>query len=173
VILLSSDTEGNANATTNTVGGLDGGKRKATTSASDSDSTRDANTRRCKDRQPNWNSPEVMALIHAKEEEHELTKLTTDSREKMDTAMTKWSRIAHDIGKAGFSNFYCGPIACKDKWQSLFGDYKKIKDYCSATGNNEDYFHMSSKRRKELTGDCTKDLYYFLSHIECRSVLEV
>jgi hypothetical protein len=22
-------------------------------------------------------------------------------------------------------------------------------------------------------GDCTKDLYYFLSHIECRSVLEV
>jgi hypothetical protein len=42
-------------------------------------------------------------------------------------------------------------MVCKDKWQTLFADYKKINDYRSATGNTEDYFHMSGKRRKELT----------------------
>lgn len=89
MILLSSDTEGSANATTNIIGRLGSGKWKATTSVSDLDSTRDANTRRRMDHQPNWNSPEMMALIYAKEKEHEVTNLTTNSREKMDTAMTK------------------------------------------------------------------------------------
>jgi hypothetical protein len=44
-----------------------------------------------------------------------------------------------------------GPSACKDKWQTLFADFKKISDYKSATGSHEDYFHMPTKRRKDLT----------------------
>jgi hypothetical protein len=41
-------------------------------------------------------------------------------------------------------------MGCKDKWQVLFSDYKKIGDYKNGTGNSEDYFRMSSRRRKEL-----------------------
>jgi hypothetical protein len=54
------------------------------------------------------------------------------------------------VQNAGFSQYYRGAAACKDKWQGLFGEYKKIKDYNDATGCNEDYFRMGSKRRKEL-----------------------
>ena len=40
--------------------------------------------------------------------------------------------------------------ACKDKWVSLYADYKRIKDYKHNTGYNEEYFNMSAPRRKEL-----------------------
>jgi hypothetical protein len=49
------------------------------------------------------------------------------------------------------SDHYRGPQACKDKWNTLYGDYKKVKDYMGAIGNSKDYFQLSSKRRKELT----------------------
>jgi hypothetical protein len=41
-------------------------------------------------------------------------------------------------------------MACKDKWQVLFSDYKKIVDYRKGTGHNEDYFRMGSRRKKEV-----------------------
>jgi hypothetical protein len=69
----------------------------------------------------------------------------------MESATKKWTRIATDISNAGFSTHYRGPTACKDKWQTLFEDYKKISDYKAATRSTEDYFYMASKRRKELT----------------------
>ena len=33
----------------------------------------------------------------------------------------------------------------KDKWQSLYSNYKKLKDYREDISNNEDYFGMTSK----------------------------
>jgi hypothetical protein len=68
----------------------------------------------------------------------------------MQTATAKWTKIATDVANAGFSAHYRGPMGCKDKWQVLFSDYKKIGDYKNGTGNSEDYFRMSSRRRKEL-----------------------
>jgi hypothetical protein len=117
LILLSSDTEGSAATTAKTVRNqrVPCGKQKVT-SSSEGLGNGDGNTKPQNDCQPNWNSLKVMALIHAKEKEHEVSKLTTDARE---------NRIAHDIGKARFSNFYRGPIACKDKWQPLFGERQK------------------------------------------------
>jgi hypothetical protein len=90
-------------------------------------------------------------LINAKEKEHEAIKLTGDNRELMETAIQKWTKVANDVSKADFSSHYRGALACKDKWQTLFADFKKISDYKGATGNSEDYFHMANKRRKELT----------------------
>jgi hypothetical protein len=91
-----------------------------------------------------------MLLIHAKEKEHSATKLTTDARDHIETAIFKWERVTDNIEKAGFSQYYRGASTCKDKWQGLFGDYKKIKDYKDATGCNKDYFGMGFKKRKEL-----------------------
>jgi hypothetical protein len=91
-----------------------------------------------------------MALIHLKEKEHETSKLAPDNRNLMESAMKKWSKIATDVSNTGFSAHFRGAMVCKDKWQTLFADYKKISDYRSATRSREDYFHMPSKRRKEL-----------------------
>jgi hypothetical protein len=92
-----------------------------------------------------------MALIHAKQKENETHQLTADSRDYMETTTTKWTKVANDVANSRFSAHYRGPLGCKDKWQVLFLDYKKINDYRSGTGHNEDYFRMHSRRRKELT----------------------
>lgn len=111
VIFLSNDIEDNVDATIHIVRGCIGGKQKATTLGLESQTTGDANIRHCKDCQLNWNFLELMALIHAKKKEHEVTKSTKMPEKKMETAMTKWTRIAHNIRKAGFSNFYYRSIA--------------------------------------------------------------
>jgi hypothetical protein len=92
-----------------------------------------------------------MSLKHAKEKEHDMMKLAPNSRDLMESATKKWTRIATDVSNASFSAHYRGGSACKDKWQTFFTDYKKISDYKAATGSSEDYFHMAGKRRKELT----------------------
>jgi hypothetical protein len=69
----------------------------------------------------------------------------------METATQKWTKIATNVSTTSFSTHFRGAMACKDKWQTLLADYKKISDYRGATGNREDYFHMPGKQRKELT----------------------
>ena len=66
MILLSNNIEDNVDATTHIIRRCIGGKQKATTLALESQIMRDANIRCYKDCQLNWNSLEVMALIHAK-----------------------------------------------------------------------------------------------------------
>jgi hypothetical protein len=71
--------------------GTDSGirKRKAASVTAGSQRTLNPTTRPRKERQPNWSSPEVMALIHSKEKEHAAMKLTTDARDHMETASVK------------------------------------------------------------------------------------
>jgi hypothetical protein len=57
-----------------------------------------------------------MALINAKEKEHDAMKLSGDKRDLMQTASQKWIKAASDVSNAGFSVHYRGAIACKDKW---------------------------------------------------------
>jgi hypothetical protein len=121
VILLSDDSM-SVDGTASIAKGSVGGKRKAGGTDTVAISSGNANKRPKKERQPHWNSLEVMVLIHAKEKEHKTYKLTTNPRENMETAAVKWTRISEDVARAGFSNYYRGPIACKDKWQSLFSD---------------------------------------------------
>jgi hypothetical protein len=150
VVYLSSDTDENGEQT----GGSahqSSSKRRASAAVDGGGAPGGPNRRPRKERQPNWGAPEVLALINAKEKEHEALKLAPDSRDLMESATQKWTKVANDVSKAGFSAHYRGALACKDKWQTLFADYKKISDYKGATGNREDYFYMGSKRRKELT----------------------
>lgn len=108
------------------------------------------NTKVHKERQSIWNSPMVMVLIHSKEKDHIACRLTFDAQDNMEMATVKWGRIADNIAKISFSQYYHKPSACKDKWRGLFKDYKKIEDYKIAMGLNEEYFRMGSKRTKEL-----------------------
>jgi hypothetical protein len=73
------------------------------------------NGRTRKERQPNWSGPEVLALIAAKEEEHEAQKLTGDQRDLMHTASQKWAKIAEaeEVQRARISGKPCWPITRK------------------------------------------------------------
>jgi hypothetical protein len=77
------------------------------------------------------------------------------------------------VAKTGCFVYPRGAGACRDKWQTLFGEYKKIFDYKGRTGNNEDYFRMASKRRKDLglpVNFCSsqyRDMERFLSQRPC------
>lgn len=68
----------------------------------------------------------------------------------MKMATTRWTRFAEAVAQAGCSKFPRVAHACKDKWTTLFSDYKKLFDYKTETELHEDYFRMSSKRSKEL-----------------------
>jgi hypothetical protein len=150
VVLLSSDTEySNAGAVAHTAAVLH--KRQSIATVDSSQASGGPNQRRQKDHQPNWSAPKILALIKTKEAEHEAFKLCGDSRDLMQTATQKWEKVATDVSKARISVHKQGASTCKDKWQTLLADFKKISDYNAATRSAEDYFHMSGKRRKELT----------------------
>jgi hypothetical protein len=118
-----------------------------------------------------------MALINAKEVEHEALKLCSDKQDLMQTVTQKWEKVNTDVSKAGFSVHKQGALACKDKWQTLLADFKMISDYKAAIGSTEDYFPMSAKRRKELTllsNFCSthyKEMAKFLSQWPCLNPL--
>ena len=69
----------------------------------------------------------------------------------METIVTCWTKVAREVQAASSADFFRGFTAYKEKWATMYGDYKKLKDYKLATSHNEDYFKMTSKRRKELT----------------------
>ena len=117
-----------------------------------------------------------MALINAKEAEHKAIKLCGDNRDLMHTSTQKWEKIAIAVSKARFSIHERGASACKNKWQTLMADFKKINDYKAAIGSTEDYFHMFAKRRKELTlpsNFCSthyREMERFLSQRPCMNL---
>jgi hypothetical protein len=109
LIILSSDNT--ASMEGNVVAGREAHmeKRKASSLISESQQRRNPNNKPWKERQPNWSSLEVMALIHANEKEHAATKLTSNARDHMEMAIVKWARIADDVEKVGLSQYYQGP----------------------------------------------------------------
>jgi hypothetical protein len=52
-----------------------------------------------------------MALINAKEKEHEASKLSGDNCDLMETATQKWTKIGTDVSAAGFSTHFRGAMA--------------------------------------------------------------
>jgi hypothetical protein len=64
------------------------------------------NKRPRKEWQPNWAGLEVMALIHAKQKEHDNQHFTGDNRDQMESANAKWTKVASDVAQIGFSAYY-------------------------------------------------------------------
>jgi hypothetical protein len=93
-------------------------------------------------REPNWEHAKVLALVKAKKKEH-LTRLDrVDGQDQFETIVSKWKKISEFVMDVGHSIHLRNGPACKNKWGSLFGDFKKIYDYMASTGNNQDYrFH--------------------------------
>jgi hypothetical protein len=49
-------------------------------------------------------------------------------------AEKKWMKIAEYVANSQVSDHYCDINACRDKWGSLYGDWKKIRDHNKRTG---------------------------------------
>jgi hypothetical protein len=52
----------------------------------------------------------------------------------------KWKNILIIVMVPSFSQHMKNGLACKDKWGSIFKEFKKIFDYMSRTWHNEDYW---------------------------------
>ncbi len=93
-------------------------------------------------REPNWEHAKVLALVKAKKKEH-LTYLDrVDGQDQFETVVSKWKKISEFVMNVGCSIHLRNGPACKNKWSSLFGDFKKIYDYMTSTVHNQDYrFH--------------------------------
>ncbi len=103
-------------------------------------------------------------MIKTKKVEHEASLGLVDSRDNMETSITKWKRISTIVtGNGRFEHFHSG-MAYKDKWGSLYGDYKNINAYKIVTCHNEDYWEMSTKNKlaQGLFGSFYKSYFAFI-----------
>jgi hypothetical protein len=65
----------------------------------------------------------------------------------MESAVIKWRRIATEVMREGVSPQVCDDTVCMTKWNVLYGEFKKIKDYHSASGQNVSYFALTAEER--------------------------
>lgn len=93
-----------------------------------------------KERQPNWNNEEILALIEAKRILNDEETNTPDGQDFMTLDTGKWQRISADVMHARVSTNHCNAAACKNKWNLLILDYKRIVDFLKRTDNNESLY---------------------------------
>jgi hypothetical protein len=94
-------------------------------------------------RQRNWESAEILALIRAKAIEHHASRNVVNARARIETAQQKWMRISKVVMAERVSPQERDDSACMTKWNSLYGEFKKIKDYHTGTCNNLSYWNMT------------------------------
>jgi hypothetical protein len=80
-----------------------------------------------------------MAFVKGKKTKHEANLIVVDSRDNMETSITKWKHISTFFMANGHSKHFNNGTTWKDKWGSFYANYKKIIDYMGVTGHNEDY----------------------------------
>ena len=73
-----------------------------------------------------------------------------DGRDLMTPENTKWCRISEQVMHAGFSQCSRDGASCKNKWNQLLPEYKRISDYLGRSGRNiDDYWDLLPVERKE------------------------
>jgi len=66
-------------------------------------------------------------IDQSKEARHEASLGVVNSRISMETSITKWKRIPTIVMGNGHSEHFRSGMAYKDKWGSLYGNYKNIQ----------------------------------------------
>jgi hypothetical protein len=90
-------------------------------------------------------------MVDCKEAEHLEELDMEDSRDLMQPETSKWTRIASKVNAMGNGVCHRDGAACKYKWQMLLSDYKKIADFHSGTGmNEEEYWGLTFADKKSV-----------------------
>jgi hypothetical protein len=87
----------------------------------------------------NWEHGEILAFIQANKKEHEAILVEVDGQHKFEIIISKWRNFFMKVKSVGCSNHVRNDPACKNKWRSLVGNFKKIYDYMAITKHNHDY----------------------------------
>jgi hypothetical protein len=74
----------------------------------------------------------------------------------MELAVIKWRRIASEIIREGVSPQLRDDTSCMTKWNALYGDFKKIKDYHLALDRT--YPTLRSPVRRRMRTACLATL---------------
>ncbi len=103
-------------------------------------------------------------MIKTKKTEHEAGLGVVDSRDSMETSITKWKCISTIVMGNGHSKHFFSGMGYKGKWGSLYGDYKNINNYKIVTCHNQDYWEMSTKNKlaQGLFGRFNKSYFDFI-----------
>jgi hypothetical protein len=91
-----------------------------------------------------------LALVKAKQDEHITSLDVDDKQDKFETIIKKWNKISMQVMNVECSNQLKNGVACKDKWGSLVGDFKKICDYKASIKNNQDYWSMTNVEKSTI-----------------------
>ena len=129
---------------------------------SSSDSQGEPSQKARRDRSPNWSLNEMLALVDAKRDEFIEELDCIDGRDLMESEVTKWSRISDKVMGSGFSIHYRDGMACKGKWHLLLPDYRRVVDYHTRTGiNDEDYWVLTPNElaAEKLPKSFSKEIY--------------
>ncbi len=92
-----------------------------------------------KPRYPNWEHGEILAFIKVKKEGHITTLNKMDPQDQFQTMVTTWKKYSTKIMIVNFFQHTKNGPMCKNKWGSIFKEFKKIFDYSLRIGQNEDY----------------------------------
>ncbi len=66
-----------------------------------------------------------------------------DLRDQFETIVTKWKKTSTVVMNVNFSLHMRNGLACKDKWGSIYGRFKKISNHISRTSWNENHCDMN------------------------------
>jgi hypothetical protein len=91
-------------------------------------------------RSPNWEVVEITVLIEGKKMDHSRMLEVSDNWDHMEKADSRWAWICEYVMRKthidkGACNFR-DKDSCRDKWQGVYGNYKRIYDYLKGTGIN-------------------------------------
>lgn len=81
----------------------------------------------------------MFAFINCKHKECLYQNKILDPKRNMVHVAQKWIKIAKYLQVKIKSNLSINGNMCKDKWNSIHNNYKKIYNYHKGTGNNTSY----------------------------------
>jgi hypothetical protein len=92
----------------------------------------------------------MLALITYKHAKHAAQKELIDLRSQMITATQRWDKIVEELQKrTKIKNPRSGTM-CKDNWNVLNFNYKKLADYHKGTGNHTSFWELSFEKKERF-----------------------
>ncbi len=92
---------------------------------------------------------EMLTLINYKHKKHVYGKQILDPRGSMILVAQNWNKIAKYLQAQTKSKLLENGKMCKDKWNSIHDDYKKISNYQKDTRNNTSYWDLLAKNQHQ------------------------
>jgi hypothetical protein len=80
-----------------------------------------------------------MALISCKHKEQIALKQVIDPCTNMIITIQQWNKLSNNLQAITHSKIPRIGKMCKNKWNYIHGDYKRISDYHTSIGNNTSY----------------------------------